>query len=294
MIKKIVLSRPPWPHRRQIYAEKAYSNLYDYLVQEFGYSPSAAQRRIVSARLLREVPEISDKIESGAINMSQLSQMHQAIRSVQSIENRKVTTLEKKQILNKIENLTQPKTEVVLAQELSLPVIDMERVVHHRDESVSVTLHFSKQEIEIIKKAQDIFAHSVPDRKMNKLLVYLVERELSRKRKVSKNPFCDRNHANALKMESVNLESNTEASVSKKRKPINPNLRNQVLKTFGCCQFRDPASGKLCGSQRFLQVDHIHPVWAGGNDCVDNLQVLCAQHNRWKYQKEAGQHPLRM
>lgn len=68
---------------RKLYLEKAYPSLYEFLVKEFGYSPSAAMRRIESARLLKEVPEISQKIESGALNLSQLSQLQQAARLLQ-------------------------------------------------------------------------------------------------------------------------------------------------------------------------------------------------------------------
>lgn len=46
---------------RKLYLDKAYPSLYEMLVQEFGYSSSAALRRIESARLLREVPEVAAK-----------------------------------------------------------------------------------------------------------------------------------------------------------------------------------------------------------------------------------------
>ncbi|MBO9666292.1 MAG: hypothetical protein J7501_05715 [Bdellovibrio sp.] len=36
---------------RKLYLEKAYPSLYEFLVQDFGYSSSAAIRRIESARL---------------------------------------------------------------------------------------------------------------------------------------------------------------------------------------------------------------------------------------------------
>ncbi|MBO9666291.1 MAG: HNH endonuclease [Bdellovibrio sp.] len=44
---------------------------------------------------------------------------------------------------------------------------------------------------------------------------------------------------------------------------------------------------KICGSTRFLQIDHRQPVWAGGTNEFQNLQVLCAQHNQYKYRQES-------
>ena len=92
---------------RKIYLERAYPSLFEFLTKVFGYSPSAAVRRIESARLLREVPEIAVKIEEGSLNLSQLSQVQQAIRITQKQESRKIPTDEKRQLLKKIENTTQ-------------------------------------------------------------------------------------------------------------------------------------------------------------------------------------------
>src|SRR5688572_6099257 len=63
--------------KRKLYLERAYPSLYEFLIRQFGYSPSAALRRIDAARLLREVPEVSEKIESGGVNLSQISQIQQ-------------------------------------------------------------------------------------------------------------------------------------------------------------------------------------------------------------------------
>lgn len=48
--------------RRKIYRARAYPSLFEFLVKEFGYSPSSAVRRIETARLLREIPAVSAKI----------------------------------------------------------------------------------------------------------------------------------------------------------------------------------------------------------------------------------------
>ena len=48
----------------------------------------------------------------------------------------------------------------------------------------------------------------------------------------------------------------------------------------GACTYVDPDSGRRCGEQRWLQLDHIVPRCRGGTSTADNLRLLCAPHNR--------------
>src|SRR4051812_40830855 len=60
--------------RRSLYSKLSYKNLFEYAVQELKYSEGSAQRRISSMRLLKELPELEKKLESGALPLSTLSQ----------------------------------------------------------------------------------------------------------------------------------------------------------------------------------------------------------------------------
>jgi 5-methylcytosine-specific restriction endonuclease McrA len=55
--------------RRRLHLARGFQSLYDFATHELGYSPAAAQRRIDAMRLLREVPELAGKIESGLIGL---------------------------------------------------------------------------------------------------------------------------------------------------------------------------------------------------------------------------------
>lgn len=46
----------------------------------------------------------------------------------------------------------------------------------------------------------------------------------------------------------------------------------------GCCEWK-LASGRVCGSRRKLQGDHIQPLALGGTSDLDNVRILCAFHN---------------
>jgi hypothetical protein len=54
------------------------------------------------------------------------------------------------------------------------------------------------------------------------------------------------------------------------------------LRDQGRCQYKDPVTGRRCGSRYALEEDHIIPRAKGGPSTLDNLQLLCDAHNRWK------------
>ncbi len=272
---------------RRIYLEKAYPSLFEFLVKEFGYSPSAANRRIESARLLREIPEVASKIESGALNLSQLSQLQYAARQVQKIDNRKVAPSEKRELLVKIENATQAKTELILAQELSLPVVPQNKETTHRDESVTLTITFTKEQIALLEQVRDLVAHAVPDAKWADVITYLAGKEVRRRTGVTKGSAAA--SATEVDAEVLNAKSSGASSSSEKlirrsyRRPLPVRVKKSVFEKQAFCQYKDPASGRICASTRFLQIDHIQSVSAGGGNEHENLQTLCGQHNRFKY-----------
>jgi len=45
------------------------------------------------------------------------------------------------------------------------------------------------------------------------------------------------------------------------------------------------ASCAYCGSKKNLEIDHIKPVSKGGDNNIENLQILCHKCNRAKADK---------
>ncbi len=46
------------------------------------------------------------------------------------------------------------------------------------------------------------------------------------------------------------------------------------------CVYKDPDSGKTCGSQHLLEIDHIVPVALNGTNDIANLRLVCRSHNQ--------------
>lgn len=250
--------------RRRLYLELAYPSLYEFLVRGHGYSPSAAMRRIDSARLLREVPETAAKIQDGSLNLSQISQVQQAIRHAQKQEKRKVSTQEKQDLLKRIENTTQ----AILSQELHFSVPKFEKQISHQDESVSLTIHLSLEEKEILEKVKNLLSHSLPDQSWVGLITYLAKSEIKRR------------------MGSQRKTKQPKEKMAQLR-PVSSGIKKSLLSLRSCCEYKDAKTGKQCFSKKFLEVDHIQPVWAGGDSSLENLRILCSQHNKYFYQKQS-------
>ena len=51
----------------------------------------------------------------------------------------------------------------------------------------------------------------------------------------------------------------------------------------GRCRYVDRISGRRCGSQHLLQIDHVVPYACGGGAEPNNLRLLCAAHHRYRH-----------
>ena len=51
----------------------------------------------------------------------------------------------------------------------------------------------------------------------------------------------------------------------------------------GRCSYVDRTSGRRCGSQHLLQIDHVVPYARGGSAEPNNLRLLCAAHHRHRH-----------
>jgi hypothetical protein len=60
--------------RRKLYADFNCESLWEFCVKKLGYSAGSASRRVTAMRLLCEIPELKEDLESGKLNLTSLSQ----------------------------------------------------------------------------------------------------------------------------------------------------------------------------------------------------------------------------
>ncbi len=304
---------------RKLYLERAYSSLYEYLTKELGYSGSAAMRRIEAARLLREIPVVARKIQEGTLNLSQIGELSRSIKEKENTTGHKVTGLQKEELVAKIIGKATMETQKELAVALDIPVKDFEKQKMQKDESVRLELTLTKEQYQKLLACRDLAAHLLEknnsDSSWASVFEVLADQYLA-KRGAKKNLSINsagteevfEDLGKRLHLEGANSESTfnstseshknseneqtseqTSASVAHRHnKTLTAKTRRAILQRDSCCQYKDPRTGRQCGSTFGLQVDHRTSQWAGGSHTPENLQALCRMHNRFKYQKEAG------
>ena len=269
--------------KRKLYLRRAYSSLFDYLVKEIGYSAGAAQRRIDAARLLQVVPELSLQIEAGTLHLSQISKMQKVCRQLKKESGQAVQAAVQKAVLRKLENKTAEQTDLILAQEFNIEIVRDERRSIQSDESVRLELTLSKEEMALIKRAQDLLSNKTG----GGLKATLLEMAT---RTVTDKTMKTTSQTSAAKCEStatVAVKFQNQFLLTKKEnlpQHVTPRLRREILSRDHACQFKDHTTGRQCGATAFLEIDHIRPRFAGGDNNPQNLRVLCKAHNVYRYQ----------
>lgn len=260
---------------RRLYLDRSYSSMYEYLVREIGYSNSAAMRRLEAARLLNVVPILSDKIQDGSINLSQIGELARAIREKERV-GEKISQDAKIAVVEQIAGLSFEQTQKAVAIGLDIELKDPERVKVQKDDSVHLSITLTREQYELLTSCKEKAAHSLQLNKGDQSWARVIE--------VVAGQYLD-GRSFAAKVFS---QAKVEGEIKPDNKTLTLKTRRYILNRDKSCQYVDKFTGKLCGSKYGLQVDHIIPQWSGGTHAPENLQALCGAHNKHKYRRESG------
>ena len=266
-ILHVILEHIKEVSRRELHLARGYGSLKDYLIKRFGYSERAAYRRIDAAKLLMQVPALAENIKDGSMDITKICDLSLAVKEKERISGEKVSALVKTELVARIAGKTSMESQKEIAQVLDIQVKEHDHKKVQKDESVRLEFTVSKEVYEKLMKCQDLAAHKIQQENMGFSLASVIE------------VLTD-------KYLSEKTELKTKPS-EKTNQTLTPKTKIEILKRDQCCQFKDPKTGKICGSTFALQTDHRTSQWAGGDHSKNNLQILCAQHNRYKYRKES-------
>lgn len=293
---------------RKLYADLGYDGMYAYLTKGLGYSDGSAYRRLQSARLLKKIPSVAEKIEEGSLNLTQLTQVQKCLQmSSQNMQrpskdavalgnnsdvSKENVSIEKvSALLSKIENKNSFETQKTLATEMDLPIQSHEKIRPQKDDSVRIELTLTAEQFAELEMAKSLLSHICPQATWAEVISMVVSKYNKSKlegrgklsgESVSSSKFqqVDASNSTAVATTLAVAKEKNNGNGRTSRKYISLEKRRYLLKKARyCCEYRDHQTGTRCRSQFQLEIDHCKPVAFGGTDELKNLRILCRTHN---------------
>ena len=111
--------------RRKLYLKHRLDSLHSYCTAVLKYSEGSASRRVNASRLLGDLPEIAEKVLKGQVNLSNLSMAQSFIRADERSSGQQMPLEMKREILERIESVTQDQAARALVE--LLPNVHLSR-----------------------------------------------------------------------------------------------------------------------------------------------------------------------
>jgi len=274
-------------NRKKSFARLGFGSMFAYLTQFHKYSAGSAQRRIEAARILGGTAEI-ESLRTGALTLKTISTVAVALREKQKSTGEKMAKSEVLALMEQVRGQSEAKVEQLVAEKFELTVHRHEKNKTQGDGSVRVEFTLTADENALIEQAKKELSHVHPHLSTKDLLVALSRRLLKKTQQKAKRTAEPTSTVEtiATKPTTEQVPSTMPISIPIPRKGVTARIRKEVLARDHHCQWRNPTTGGVCGSQHQLQADHIHAKWRGGGDEIENLQALCSIHNAEKYKRE--------
>jgi hypothetical protein len=130
-----------------------------------------------ASRLLGKMPHLSEKIEEGTLNLTQVVQVQSCINKEERAGN-KVDIAQTAKIFEKIESMTGEKTLKALAIEFNQPIQTHEVIQPQRDNTVRAGITFTDEEMDVLKHVKDLLSHTLPNPTWAELIVHLAKKQI--------------------------------------------------------------------------------------------------------------------
>lgn len=236
--------------RRKLFADYGHPSMIQFCIKELKYSEGSAYRRLQSARLLRQVPEILPLISSGQLSVTNTAKASDFFKA-EKISDHDA----KKDIIRGLLGKTTSEAEAKLLS-ISSPNSNFRRKNILRkatpnDWDLNVTI--SNELKEKLIHIKNIKSHSVKN--FEDLIYFLADTTLKEISK-DKNPR--------------KLEAKSRCATLAQK---NAGHR---------CEHINQKSGQRCQGPSFLQADHIHSYAYGGKTSLFNMRILCSAHNQMR------------
>lgn len=239
--------------RRRLFSSLGYKSLFEFSVKHLGYPEDQAYRRISAMKLLKELPEIEEKINQGTISLTHIGLAQTLFKQERKILQKELSHTEKLSVFEQIASKPVREAERITLSLSSVPQVPKsDRISQLSGGSIEMKFSGSKELQEKIEKLKGMLAHSNPNMSLGELFEKLCDLGISE---------WDPIKVAAPRKRRVNL-AQSQAQIR----------RNVFARANNQCE--------NCGSNYALEVDHIRPQALGGKSNSENLRLLCRACNQ--------------
>jgi hypothetical protein len=268
--------------KRRLYADLGQPSLFAYCENILNYSAAQADRRIKAMRLIKELPQIEQKVSSGELSLTNAAKAKEFFAQEEKTSG-PIGTQEKLKVLADLENKSTRVAEKILLAQASTPAPEVKERVRQVSASIAECKFGADEELmQKMNRLRGRLAHKNPKMSMAELVAAAFELALEAT-DPTKGPERKRKDNEGRKNVTPAPESTPKSASG--RKYISVKTKRAV---WGKAQ----AECENCGSGYALEIDHTTPVGLGGSSGPENLRLLCRNCNQRAAITKLGQQTM--
>lgn len=271
--------------RRRLFSAQGFRSIFDYCVRRLKYSEDQASRRISAMRLLEELPEIQQKLDSGTLTLSTMGMAQTLFRAEEKARGKKVPKEEMRATLAELEQCSYREAKKIVLAKSSAPehLRRPDRVESLADQKVEIRFVGEADLLEKLEIVRGLIAHRRPSLTLAELISFLSDFAIERLDPAKRRPPATsrvKRHASGAgeprpsDRPHVREEaSDRGALAARPSRHIPDAIRREVWRRAGSRCSR-------CWSRYALQIEHLRPFAAGGGHDLSNLALYCRACNQ--------------
>ena len=288
---------------RRLFSAMGYSSLFEYVHRALGFSEPQSSERVSAMRLMRQSPQVKEKLESGELTLTTTARLASHIRkekpSVEGVH----------ALLELVSGKTVREVEKLLASESADPARpDRVRVISQA--VTRITIEVDQQFLTLMTRVQELRGDpgSTPKELFKIALESMVKKDEEKLKRAQAHKSTQNDKGQSKELQKTKndaallfAQKQSEKS-SKKTDKDEPSQKKEYsmetefhsravpegdrievrLRSGDQCEWIDPVTGRRCEGKMNLQYDHRQPYSLGGKSCLQNIRHLCANHNRFE------------
>jgi len=252
--------------KRRLHLELGFGSLHEFTVKELGFDDASAARRIAAMRLIRDIPEVQGKLESGELTLTVAAQAQRFFKGEEKVLN-PYRLDEKKAVIKSLENksIKEAQNEFIKLSPQAIPR-EKERPISENQTEIRLVM---PNELKLkLDRLRSNLSHKLKTQTIVELLDAISDLALE-----VVEPKEKAKGTTALRCGSAKAPSERSRYIPNK-------IKLEVWKKANSqCQFISPETQRKCMSTHRLQIEHKIPYSMGGTHDIENLTLFCSAHN---------------